>query len=228
MANKIGCGGERRVESCCRASTSFDIQRSNFHFKMKLNVFKWSPQSRKFPFWNISNDRFPKKSPKSISNQLCNVLQHNTSEIRVKSEVCLLIFFHFQVAPNWNHDGTHEINERNPSKSFKFPSSASLHKVLERFPTMPRGCFKILLLGARESWYFWHSPWSGWRAEIWKIFDFKIKYFSCLCQLSSAPQHFRLSHLERNNKSLSKVIFSDPSVASYKFSLSRLSSPPNC
>lgn len=156
----------------------------------------------------------------------CALAQH--FEIRVKSEVCLLIFFsHFRVAPTWNLDGTHEINERNPSKSFKFPSSASLHKVLERFPTMPRGCFKILLLGARESWYFWHSPWSGWRAEIWKIFDFKIKYFSCLCQLSSAPQHFRLSHLERNNKSLSKVIFSDPSVASYKFSsLSRLSSPP--
>lgn len=82
MANKIRCGGERRVVSCFRASTPIDmIFWSNFHTKVKPKVFKWSSQSRKFPFfWNISNEQFPKRSLKNISNQLCNVLQHNTSK----------------------------------------------------------------------------------------------------------------------------------------------------
>lgn len=142
----------------------------------------------------------------------CALLQFLESHFTWK--VYLLTFFSSDLklttSPHaWN------IQNKNPSKSFKF------HQV----PLFEH--LKETVLYLEDAWGFFVGKLilsittiSGCgkekRMKISKIFCYRIKYFHVYVNYHHRTNS-RLSHLKPDNKILSKVIFSNPSVASNKF-----------
>lgn len=194
---------------------------------MTLKVFKRSLRFKKIFLLSKHHQlAVPKKKSQEHFKPIVQCAPAQHFKIRVKSEVCLLIFFsHSRVAPNWKHAGTHEINERNPSKSFKFPSSASLLDVSSNG-------FLLCLEDASKFFCWVHVKVDtfGIHHEVAEERKYE-KYLISKSSTSRVCVNYQLrstSDWVISSATINRYRkwFSDPSVASYKSPLSRFPSPP--